>query len=94
MKQSIGIHLPATLKQHYDVHLGDGLLSEFPTLLPAHLQHFSFVIITDNTVKKLYSSKIVDAFEKQGKKVTVLSFPAGEDQKNAETKIKLESRLN
>jgi len=93
MKQSIGIHLPATLKQHYDVHLGDGLLSEFPTLLPAHLQNFSFVIITDNTVKKLYASKIVEAFKKENKDITVLSFPAGDEYKNAETKLNLETAM-
>ena len=93
MKQSIGIHLPAILKQHYDVHLGEGLLSEFPTLLPPNLQHFSFVIITDNTVKKLYASTIVDAFEKAGKSINVLSFPAGEDYKNIQTKIDLETAM-
>ncbi|MFI4956119.1 MAG: 3-dehydroquinate synthase [Gammaproteobacteria bacterium] len=93
MKQSIGIHIPAPLKQHYDVHLGEGLLSEFPALLPAHLQHFTFIIITDDTVKELYAAEIVSAFKQQGKKVEVLSFPPGEDQKCVQTKIDLETAM-
>jgi 3-dehydroquinate synthase len=93
MKQSIGIHIPATVKQHYDVHLGDNILSSFPSLLPAHLDHHSFVIITDKKVKKLYANIIIDAFNAQGKHVDVIVIPEGEDHKTVKTKCDIEAAM-
>lgn len=93
MKQSIGIHIPPPPKQHYDVHLGTGLLSDLPELLPPLISKHALVILTDNTVKKLYGKNIVDIFSKHNKKIEIIAFKSGEENKTQATKTHLESEL-
>lgn len=52
-----------------------------------------YVIITDDEVKKLYGEELQKTLQEQGAKVELLSFPAGEQSKNQETKTKLEYEM-
>jgi 3-dehydroquinate synthase len=76
----------------YPVILGSGLISELAQHIPSDLKSHSFVIITENTVKKLYANKLQQAMENHGH-LDIFSFPAGEKYKTRETKAKLESML-
>jgi 3-dehydroquinate synthase len=77
----------------YPVILGSGLMNQITKHIPSDLSSYAFVIITDNTVKKLYANKPQEAMKKHGHLVDIFSFPAGEKTKTRETKAKLESLL-
>jgi 3-dehydroquinate synthase len=51
------------------------------------------VIITDDTVAKMYGEKIKTVLAKTGSPVYLLSFPAGEAHKTRETKAMLEDKM-
>jgi 3-dehydroquinate synthase len=51
------------------------------------------VIITDENVEKLYGKKILKAFLQRGIQCSLISFPAGEENKTREVKQEIEDQL-
>jgi 3-dehydroquinate synthase len=75
------------------ITLGKGLLSKIIPLIPSEVYSHRMVIITDNTVKKLYANTVINAFAARGKIVDLIAFPPGEKSKTREMKEKIETRL-
>lgn len=75
------------------ITLGKGLLPKIIPLIPSEVYSHRMVIITDNTVKKLYAKTVIEAFAARGKSVDLIAFPAGEKSKTREMKEKIETRL-
>ncbi|MBR3970394.1 MAG: 3-dehydroquinate synthase [Ruminococcus sp.] len=69
----------------YDVHIERGALSESGKLISAVLNSKKAVVITDDTVDKLYSSVLLNSLEKSGISADVFVFPHGEQSKNLQT---------
>lgn len=69
----------------YNVHIERGSLSESGRLISAVLKSKKTVIITDDTVDKLYSRTLIESLEKSGISVSVFVFPHGEQSKNLAT---------
>ena len=83
------IKTPA-LPASYPIFINSGQLQYPSTWLPTNLNFSTIVIITDNTVKKLYGHALEHCLTAQGYKVLLFSFPAGEKYKNNQTKQGLE----
>jgi 3-dehydroquinate synthase len=69
------------------------ILQTFAHHIPKHLRSHEMVVITDNTVKKLYAQQVVNSLQQTGYTPTLVTFPAGEKYKTRETKAKIESTL-
>ena len=78
----------------YDIEIERGLLphvgGKIKTLLP---KAEKIAIITDSHIRPLYASILQESLEKEGLVVTVLTFPAGEENKNLKTLGSLYDRM-
>lgn len=89
----IKVNLMIREDKSYDIVIGEGVLSLVPEeLKKAGLAH-RFAIITDSNVDPLYGKKLLEGFERAGLTALIISFPAGERQKNRETKARIEDRM-
>lgn len=77
------IHIPVG-DASYDIILGPGVLASAPGLLAERCPASQYVVITDSTVAPLYGHQLTSAL---GAEVTatLVTFPAGEWNKNRET---------
>lgn len=73
----------------YPIHIDSGILES--VLTQVIKKHNNIVIITDSRVKKLYLKYLLRLLN--NKNVLSLSFPAGEQSKNQNTKIYLENKM-
>lgn len=85
---------PLLSRATYPILIGSKMLSA----LEAHLKSFfprhgKVVIITDTIVRQLYGEALESALRQRGYTVLLLSFPAGEKQKTAQTKAFLEEGM-
>jgi 3-dehydroquinate synthase len=87
------VKLPSTPASSYTIDIGDELLTKPEQWLPKNISFSHIVIITDNTVKKLYLNPLIDALKKLGHAPLALSFPAGEKYKHQATKQKVEEKI-
>lgn len=72
----IRLSLKTSIDNSYNVLLGNNL--DFVKAIKSFGQFENYVIITDNTVQKIYN-KFLQEFKRQTlKKVIVFSFPSGE----------------
>jgi 3-dehydroquinate synthase len=91
--EKIRVNLKKVEDKSYDILIGEGLLSRIPDeMKEAGLAH-RFAIVTDSTVGKLYGSTLLDEFGRSGLETRLIAFPAGEENKNRETKAWIEDRM-
>ena len=76
--------LPPPPKQ-YSIFMAQGLLKSLPKILKQLKPAARYVIITDNIVKKILGDPLVKSLKKSGLTVDLISFPAGEKNKNEKT---------
>lgn len=78
----------------YDVLIRAGILDELADggVPPPHAT--SLFVVTDSNVAKLYGKKLVAGLSQSGRRVEIISFPAGEASKNIQTAWTLTSRLS
>ena len=86
----IEMTLKAVPASSYPIRIGSGLLNQTASWLPPTSK---LVIITDAVVKKLYALDLEQALRQEGHDPLLLSFPAGEAFKTAETKACLEQSM-
>ncbi len=67
----------------YPVHIGHGLLSSLPTLVPAMASAHRIAVISDDIVAPYYASRIAAALGED--RSTLIAIPAGEEHKTRET---------
>lgn len=93
MTKPILVTLPATKAYSYPIYVRNNLLATPRKWLPPAYQNYSLVIISDNTVKKLYAQVLFKTLKKQNKRVWLISIPAGELTKNTNMKQYIEEKM-
>jgi 3-dehydroquinate synthase len=73
----------------YDVRAQSGLLNEIGNFIHNNDVQSPVVLVTDETVGKLYAASVIAQFQKSDLKVDELRFPPGEKQKSPETASKI-----
>ena len=91
--EKIRVTLKKTEDKSYEIVIQEGVLKQVPSKLKeAGLGH-KFAIITDSTVESLYGAELSEGFIENGLSNKIVSFPAGEQSKNRETKAWIEDRM-
>jgi len=91
--EKIKVNLKKTEDKSYEIVIGEGLLKQIPLDLKKGSPAHSYVIIADSTVASLYGEKLLEEFARANLKTHLISFPAGEEHKNRETKAMLEDEM-
>lgn len=73
----------------YEVTIGRGLLDTVGWQAAGQWKGRSAAVVSDSTVAPLYLNRVKDSLERAGFRVHSFVFPAGEDQKNGGTYLKL-----
>lgn len=73
----------------YEVTIGRGLLDTVGWQAAGQWKGRSAAVVSDSTVAPLYLNRVKDSLERAGFQVDSFVFPAGEDQKNGGTYLKL-----
>ena len=73
----------------YEVTIGRGLLDTVGRQAAGQWKGRSAAVVSDSTVAPLYLTRVKDSLERAGFQVHSFVFPAGEDQKNGGTYLKL-----
>lgn len=73
----------------YEVTIGRGLLDTVGRQAAGQWKGRSAAVVSDSTVAPLYLNRLKDSLERAGFQVHSFVFPAGEDQKNGGTYLKL-----
>lgn len=73
----------------YEVTIGRGLLDTVGRQAARQWKGRSAAVVSDSTVAPLYLNRVKDSLERAGFQVHPFVFPAGEDQKNGGTYLKL-----
>ena len=73
----------------YEVTIGRGLLDTVGRQAAGQWKGRSDAVVSDSTVAPLYLNRVKDSLERAGFRVHSFVFPAGEDQKNGGTYLKL-----
>jgi 3-dehydroquinate synthase len=98
MSTTLNIKLRQPEAKKYRVVVGAGLLKTLPEMLEG-LPPFNgkkaarYVIITDDTVKKIAGDRLLESLQRAGLRADLLAFPAGEKNKNEATHRKLTHRM-
>lgn len=93
MEQRIRVNLSRMEQGSYDIVIGISLFPRIAEDLKRGLNGAPLAIITDSQVAPLYGGKLVDALQGRQGGVHLLTFPAGEKNKNRRVKSLLEDRL-
>ena len=73
----------------YEVTIGRGLLDTVGWQAAGQWKGRAAAVVSDSTVAPLYLNRVKDSLERAGFQVHSFVFPAGEDQKNGGTYLKL-----
>jgi len=77
----------------YDILIGPGILSELGNMLSEFLPGRSFVMVTDSTVEDYLGVDLMNILEGAGVKVSMITFPAGEESKRMDVVVDLARRM-
>ncbi len=69
----------------YPIYIGEGLLGQLPDLCKRHDLGSRVVVITNNTVARLYGENLGEAFSNAGIRYELIAIPEGEDSKSLST---------
>lgn len=75
----------------YTITIQDGAFNNIPKQITSANK---YLIITDSTVKELYGKKLKKLFLQENKQCTMISFPAGEKNKNLNSFKNLHQSIN
>lgn len=85
------VHIQAS--KAYDIHIGPGLLSHIGALIQDLGSYRKVCIVSDSNVWPLYGEKVRSSLLSRGIEVLSFVFPAGEQNKNADTYLRLLNHL-
>ncbi len=80
-------------ERSYPIKIGQGLVDKLGDWLSEMNHGNRYAIIADETVASLYGKRVTDSFDRAGLSYVMLTFPAGEENKNLQTFAKLLSQL-
>ena len=81
-------------ERNYEILIRDGILEDLPVERLPLASTSSFFIVTDSNVARLYGSKLRDTLSESKRRVELVSFPAGEENKKIETASLVASKLS
>ena len=88
--EKIRVNLNKNLDDSYDIFIGKGLISQIPqNLIKDDIAH-SYALITDSNVEKIYGGYLYSNLKKLVDEINLISFPAGEENKNRGIKSYIE----
>lgn len=90
----VRVSLPSEAEHSYDILIRNGILDDLAKGKVGLLDASSHFIVTDMNVAKLYGNDLRAGLFGSGLKVGLISFPAGERNKNLETAGLVASRLS
>lgn len=93
MDINLNINLPAKAGYSYPIVIAPGLLNNWAQWLSGYAGSKKIIIISDSNVSALYGQKLADSLNAAGYTARLLSFPAGEYSKSAQTKLELEEQM-
>lgn len=93
MSIQLTVTTPARDANNYPIFIGAGVSNQLIELVDSKLISKKIVIISDETVASLYAQKIQTIFINHGCQVKVITFPAGEENKSAATKLLIEEQM-
>ncbi|GBD39229.1 3-dehydroquinate synthase [bacterium HR37] len=91
--EKISIKFRRTEDRSYEILIGNGILKNIPLDLKEANIAYTYAIITDSRVASLYGKEMLKEFLNSGLKTYLISFPEGEENKNRETKAKIEDEM-
>lgn len=81
------------VRRDYPVFVRRGLLEELDDLVVRHAPAHRYAVVADETVADLYGDAVVGVLARTGRRVDLLTFPAGERHKTRESWTLLTDRL-
>ena len=87
------VNLKKIIDNSYDITIGKDLFENFISGLEDNPIAYSYVIVTDSNVRKLYGEKLKSLIDGIAEKTLLLDFPAGEKQKTREIKTEIEDKM-
>ncbi|MGC8769916.1 MAG: 3-dehydroquinate synthase [Brevinematia bacterium] len=88
--QKVSVKLKKKIDYSYNIHIGSNILEDCLKDFFKQKNFSSIGVITDSNIFKIYVEKLKPYFPEKAK---FFSFPAGEENKNIETILKLSSSL-
>ncbi|MFX1252309.1 MAG: 3-dehydroquinate synthase [Promethearchaeota archaeon] len=89
--QTLRIDFKSKSLSSYSITIQRGIFQHISKILNIGNQ---YLIITDSNLKELYGDVLKRSLEKEGKKCSVISFPAGEENKSLKTFSDLHEKIN
>ena len=93
MSTEIKVHLNKRIDRSYRIYIQPGVLQTLPKFLSHTSGPEGVFIITDSNVEKLYGRRVQKLLFEAGLEPLLLSFPAGEQSKNADVVNALHTQL-
>lgn len=91
--ENVYVNLKKNSDESYNIYIGNGI-SDFITENIHDLNlAYSYAVVTDSNVEKLYAEKFIGELKKIIKNVHLISFPAGESSKSKEMKSHIEDLM-
>ncbi|MGH7884712.1 MAG: 3-dehydroquinate synthase, partial [Thermodesulfobacteriota bacterium] len=90
---NVEVRLNKTVNDSYSIFIGKGITEFIFEQIKTQNLAYSYVIITDSNVKQLYGDILLKKMRLIFPRVELISFPAGEQNKNRETKSYLEDKM-
>jgi len=80
--EKIRVKLNKKINRTYEILVDKSLLGKVPEILKKKKLGNRYLIITDSNVEKLFGKKLLSGLKRNGMKVDLISFKAGEQSKN------------
>jgi len=91
--ESVKVNLKRKEDNSYEIIIGNNILNDIPSELTKRGLAHSYVIITDSNVSTVYGNKLLASFRRAKLNTHLISFPAGEKNKNRGTKVLIENEM-
>ncbi|AUR52118.1 3-dehydroquinate synthase [Aquella oligotrophica] len=93
MISSINVNIPPKPARSYPIVIASGLLKNAQEWIAEYCHSGKVVIISDDTVAKMYGELLCDNLQASGYQVELIIFPSGENSKNIATKTAIEEEM-
>ncbi|MGI9535298.1 MAG: 3-dehydroquinate synthase [Thermodesulfobacteriota bacterium] len=90
---NIDVNLKSSIDNSYKIFIGTGLIDKLIEDLERNPIAFSYAIITDSNVSRLYGKGLIKKIQNLSSNTLLIDFPAGEEQKNRDTKTIIENKM-
>lgn len=93
MNPQVSVHIPERQAKSYPIYIEQDIISKISQVIEKHASTTKCLIISDSIVSKTYGEKLKDNLLAAGYQVKLITFPAGETNKSAITKLQIEEEM-